>query len=454
MTRPNILLLTVDSLRADHLGCYGYAKDTSPHLDALAGQGIVFENAFAAGIPTMPSFTTLLSGTHPYRHGITAHASEQRLKPDVELLPQLAKRAGYTTIAIDNLATQANGRGSWFPRGFDYYSSFLYKPFSNQSEQLCDRALSFIEEFRERSWLLWLHLWDPHSPYGPPPPYDTMHYSPNQSTLGHERLAAVERLAPEYYEEFLGDMKLKVRDDYDYILAQYDGEISYVDAQIGRVLEQLKVLGLWDSSIIVAMSDHGEAFGEGDVEFDHHGLYDAVTRVAQIWRVPNIESGRCAALVSTEDIMPTLCEIASIPLPESEITGRSFVPVLRDQSTLHRDFVISIESTRQASMALRTPKWKLVQPIVQTAQGAPLPDIYGRERDSKVLLFDLENDPAETRDVGEVFPAVRDDLQQQLNAWRAAEVARRGGDDPLLENGLSLGYDEFMARLSSRKLRG
>lgn len=453
MTRPNILLLTIDSLRADHLGCYGYAKNTSPNLDALASQGIVFENAFAAGIPTMPSFTTLLSGTHPYRHGITAHASEQRLKPDVELLPQLAGRAGYVTIAIDNLATQANGRGSWFPRGFDYYSSFLYKPFSNQSEQLCDRALSFIEEFRERPWLLWLHLWDPHSPYGPPPPYDTMHYQKG-GAAGRSRLDAVKRWVPEYYEEFLADMKLKVANDYDYLVAQYDGEISYVDAQIGRVLDTLKSLGLWDTSIVVAMSDHGEAFGEGGVEFDHHGLYDAVTRVAQVWRVPDLESGRRDALVSTEDILPTLCELSSVPLPQDEITGRSFVPVLHDQSTLHRDFVVSIESTRQASIALRTTKWKLLQPIVRDARGALLPDIYGRERDPKVQLFDLENDAKETCDVGDKFPAVRDDLQRQLSAWRAAEVARRGGDDPLLENGLSLGYDEFMARLSSRKLRG
>ncbi|MDF2439212.1 MAG: hypothetical protein JWN98_196 [Abditibacteriota bacterium] len=453
MIRPNILLLTIDSLRADHLGCYGYAKNTSPHLDSLASQGIVFENAFAAGIPTMPSFTTLLSGTHPYRHGITAHASEQRLKPDVELMPQLAKDAGYVTIAIDNLATQANGRGSWFPRGFDYYSSFLYKPFSNQSEQLCDRALGFIEEFQERPWLLWLHLWDPHSPYGPPAPYDTMHYQEG-GAQGRSRLDAVKRWAPEYYDEFLADMKLKVSDDYEYVLAQYDGEITYVDTQIGRVLQHLKTLGLWDSSIVVAMSDHGEAFGEGDIEFDHHGLYDAVTRVAQIWRVPGLEGGRREALVSTEDILPTLCDLAVVRLPQNEITGESFASVLRDQSAAHRKFVVSVESTRQASIALRTAKWKLLQPIVRGARIAVLPDIYGRERDPKVLLFDLENDPQETRDVGDEFPAVRDELLQQLGAWREAEVARRGGDDPLLKNGLSLGYDEFMARLSSRKLRG
>jgi arylsulfatase A-like enzyme len=453
MSRPNIVLLTIDSLRADHLGCYGYAKNTSPHIDAMAAESVVFDRAFAPGIPTMPSFTTLLSGTHPYRHGITAHASEQRVREDLVMMPQLAKQAGYVTIAIDNLATQANGRGSWFSRGFDYYSSYLYKPFSDQGEQLANRALKFIDDFQERPFLLWLHLWDPHSPYNPPEPYKTAHYTPG-GEAGRQQLEAVKQLAPEYYEEFLGDMKHQIHDDYNYVVAQYDGEISYMDAQIGRIVERLKALNLWENSLVILMSDHGEAFGEGGIHFDHHGLYDAVTRVSQIWHVPGVEAGRRQAMISTEDILATLAEAGGWQLPPYEITGRSFWPVVQGRSTSHRDWVVHIESTRQASLALRTERWKLIQPIPHDARGAVLPDIYGNQRGAKVLLYDLQNDPAESHDVGDEHPEVRAQLQQQLNDWRAAEVTRRGGDDPLLENGLSLGYHEFMERLLSRKLRG
>lgn len=453
MSWPNILLLAIDSLRADHLGCYGYGKNTSPHMDALARESVVFERAFAAGIPTVPSFTTLFSGLHPLRHGVTAHAGEQRLSEDVVLLPQLAKRAGYVTAGIDNLVVQGGGRNSWFARGFDFYSGFLFEPFSDQSERLTTRALRFIDDFgrEQKPFLLYLHLWDPHTPYGPPPPFDTLHYQPDAD--GTSKLNAVKSLTPEYYEAFLADMKLRVPDDYAYVVAQYDGEISYADAQIGRIIAHLKASGLWDNTVVILMSDHGECFGEGDVYFDHHGLYDAVTRIALMCRVPGVAPARTDAMISTEDILPTLIEHGGWDAPDYELTGRSFAPALRGESFAGRDFVLSTESTRQASMGLRTDKWKLIQPVTQDARGEPLPDIYGKVRDPKIQLFDLKNDAAETRDVSDEFPSVRDELAQQLNGCHQMEVARRGGHDPMLD-GLGLPYNEFMQRLTSRKMRG
>ncbi len=451
MSRPNILLLAVDSLRADHLGCYGYGKNTSPHIDALARESLVFDRAFAAGIPTVPSFTTLFSGLHPLRHGVTAHAGEQRLSEDMVLLPQLAKRAGYVTAGIDNLVVQGGGRNSWFARGFDFYSGFLFEPFSDQSERLTTRALRFMDDFRDKPFLLYLHLWDPHTPYGPPKPYDILHYERNAH--GTSKLNEVKALAPEYYEAFLADMKLRVPNDYDYVVAQYDGEISYVDTQIGRIVAHLKASGLWDNTIVILMSDHGECFGEGDVYFDHHGLYDAVTRIALMCRLPGVAPARTDAMVSTEDVLPTLIECGNCDAPEYELTGRSFAPALRGGNFAGRDFVISTESTRQASICLRTDRWKLIQPVTHDARGEPLPDIYGNARDPKTQLFDLQNDAAETRDISDRFPDVRDGLLRQLNECHRMEVVRRGGHDPM-RDGLGLPYNEFMQRLTSRKMRG
>lgn len=454
MSRPNVVLVAIDSLRPDHLGCYGYSKRTSPQIDRLAAESVVFDRAFAPGIPTMPSFTTLLSGLHPYRHGITAHSSDQRLSERIVPLPQIARQGGYVTIGIDNLAVQGNGCGSWFSRGFDFYSGFLFKPFSNQSEQLVDRALRFLTDYRDKPFLLFLHLWDPHTPYGPPPPYDTLHYDPDTAiSPDAPSLAEVKALAPEYYEAFLGEMNLRVPDDYGYVVAQYDGEISYVDAQVGRILAQLKANGLWDNTAVVLMSDHGECFGEGDVYFDHHGLYDAVMRVALMCRAPGIAPARRDAMVSTEDILPTLMDWCGWSGPaDYPLTGQSFAPALRGETFRGRDQLYGVESTRQASLCLRTEKWKFLQPITEDARGNPLVDIYGRPRNPDCLLFDLENDPQEKRDVGARFPDMRDEIAQQLAEWRAREVAARGGSDPVLENGLSLPYDAFMARLLARRL--
>lgn len=450
--RPNVVILAIDTLRADHLGCYGYKKPTSPHIDALGAESVVFDRAFAAAIPTMPSFTTMLSGLHPYRHGIVSHIGErQRLDARIQLLPQIAQKAGWVTAGIDNLVIQGNGRGSWFARGFDHYSGFLYAPFTNQSEQLIDRAIRFVDEFRDEPFLLYCHLWDPHTPYGPPPPFDTMHYQPGPEGDGTPDMKEVIALSPEYYSAFLGEMNLRIPDDYNYVVAQYDGEISYVDVQIGRIIAHLKQAGLWDDTILLLMSDHGEAFGEGDIHFDHHGLYDAVIRVALMCHAPGSAPARCAAMVSTEDILPTLGEWCGWELPgDYSLTGQSFGAALRGESLAGRERHIAVESTRQASLCLRTKKWKLIQPIVEDARGKPLVDLYGHLRNPAPLLFDLENDPHEKEEVSGRYPEVREALLQELHEWRTAEVAARGGMDPVLENGLSLPYEVFMARLNAR----
>ena len=121
-------------------------------------------------------------------------------------------------------------------------------------------------------------------------------------------------------------MRLRHPDDYAYVVAQYDGEISQVDAQVGRLSATLKERGLWDNTIVVLLSDHGEAFGEGGLYFDHHGLYDAVTRIALMIRTPDHRAGRVDALVSTEDLLPTLCDLAGLPPPPYDLTGMSAAP--------------------------------------------------------------------------------------------------------------------------------
>ncbi len=448
--KMNIVIVVIDSLRPDHLGCYGYYKNTSPNLDKLASQSMVFDAAFAPGIPTMPSFTTLLSGLHPYRHGITAHASEQRVDPRVVMLPQVAKANGMTTIGIDNLAVQSSGRGSWFVRGYDYYSGFLFKPFSAQCAELVDRAITFIDDMKDDPFFMFMHLWDPHTPYGPPRPYDTMHYKSTFPEASRQKMVEVKLLAPEYYEAFLADMKLAHADDYDYVVAQYDGEISYADAQIGRLLERLEEQDLMDDTIVIAMSDHGECFGEGDFYFDHHGLYDATTRVALMCRVPGAAAGRREQMISTQDIFPTLCAQMNWQTPSDISSQHQFAPAFNNQPFNPRDEIILVESSRQASIAIRTKYWKLIVPITEDVNGNPLPDFYGKPRDPKVLLYDLKCDPNETKNVADHYPKQCDDLLQRLQGWRAEEVARLNGHDPLLENGLSLGFDEFMGRMLKR----
>lgn len=446
--RPDIVVVAIDSLRPDHLGCYGYGLPTSPHIDALAAESLVFDNAIAAGIPTMPAFTTLLSGMHPYRHRIVAHSGAWRLGEQVALLPELLKQQGYRSVAIDNLVIQGEGRGSWFARGYDHYSGFVYRPFGDQSRQLTDRALDFLKLLAgpgERPPLfLLIHYWDPHSPYGPCAPYDTLHYRPGSSEV---ELSGVRAIAPGYYEQFLGAMRLKHPDDYAYVMAQYDGEISQVDEQVGRLLQGLRARDTWDDTVVALLSDHGECFGEGGLFFDHHGLYDAVIRTALLVRGPRIVPGRSAALVSSEDLCPTLLELAGAGAAPAASSGISLVPLLRGRQDSPRSMVVSAESSRQASLALRTAEWKLIVPIVADSLGAALPDVYGRPRSSSPLLFHLPTDPHERYDLAAERPDMLRELGGMLDEWRAAMQQASGAPDPIMSQGLSLPYERFMARL-------
>ena len=446
----NAVVVVIDTLRPDHLGCYGYPKNTSPQLDRFASESVVFDQAIAPAIPTMPSFTTLLTGLHPYRHGIVSHIPPRtRLSETVQCFPELAKAAGMTTVGIDNLVVQGMGRGGWFARGFDHYSGYLYQPFIAQSSELVDRSIAFVDDLADRRFLLFLHLWDPHTPYGPPPPYDSLHYQPGSAPYD---LAEVKKIAPEYYERFLGEMRLNHPDDYADVVAQYDGEISRVDVQVGRLLDHLHASGRLDDTAVVVMSDHGECFGEGGIHFDHHGLVDANIRVALMMHTPECVPGRVGAMVSTEDILPTLASLCDWPLPTGETTtGHDLSPALQGNPSPEHPEIFCVESTRQASLALRTPEWKLILPIVRDSRGNRMPDLHGHDRDPAPQLYHLPTDPSEAHDVGQQHPEVLARMTTRLDEWRTAEVARRGGHDPVLENGLSLGYDEFMERMFRRK---
>ena len=445
---PDIVIIAIDTLRPDHLGCYGYTRATSPEIDALAAESIVFEQAFAAGIPTMPSFTTLFTGLHPYRHGIVAHVSKRRLARRILFLSQLLQQRGYVTSACDNLVVQGNGRGSWFARGYDYYSGFLYKPFSDQSRQLTERASGFIQEYAGHPLFLFVHYWDPHIPYGPLPPYDKLHYQPGS---GPVKMAEVKQIYPEYYSALLESMKLRYPDDYAYVVAQYDGEISQVDAEVGRLIQSLRARGNWDNTIFLLLSDHGECFGEGGFYFDHHGLYDAVTRIALLLRLPGQRTQRVKQLVSTEDILPTFSDLIGLSEVPYPLTGTSIMPLLNGTGNTVRPYVISAESTRQASLALRTPDWKVILPIVEDLQGRALFDFYGRLRSAEPLLFDLRMDPGEQQNLIHDRPDKLAEMLSVLAEWRTEMARVTGEPDPIQSQGLTLPYAQFMKRVLAQR---
>lgn len=456
----NIVFISVDTMRPDHLGCYGYPRRTSPHMDALAREGALFTQAIAPHIPTMPSHTTFYTGLHALAHKIAAHARKAKLDPHIPMLPQLLQRYGYATAAVDSMVTISHGKGSWFARGYDYYAGYSYQPTrtvkgKTQTEILTDRGVEFLELLRDEPFFFFIHYWDPHAPYRPPPAHDRAFYNGDERDPRHTSMRPVYALAEEYYRATLADMGMDGVTDLEYVIAQYDAEIRAVDEQIGRLMAELERLGLAERTLVILVSDHGEAFGEGNFYFEHQGLYDGVARIAMILRHPHlIRAGqRVDAMVAGYDLAPTALDLAGAApdygLPYN-LTGSSLWPLLDGtKSRLHGALILT-EATRQASYAVRTEDWKLIVPVTENARGEPILDVYGRTRDPLPLLFDLRDDPSESNNVRELYVEIAEHLESHLVSWITGEIERWGGPDPVRTQVSTSAFADAVAKYKDR----
>jgi arylsulfatase A-like enzyme len=316
---PNVLLVSIDTLRADHLGAYGARRDVSPAIDRLAEDAVLFDRAFVAVPKTTPSLVSLLSGLHPKSHGVRklrVAASDK-----LPLLPERLQTAGYATAGF---CGQFNCARKWgLGRGFDLYEDRFdydvghdpdrvgggfYPASEKRAADLVDRTIDWIEEQRGQSqpFFAWLHLMDPHAGYSPPSPYldmfaGTTAFSAN-SVHGNS-------VPPDLIHV---QAKIEGKEDYDDYVNRYDGEIRYLDDQLVRLFDYLKKEELYRDSLIVLTADHGEFMGEVDngVRYFTHGgtLHESELRVPLIVKLPaRFAAGtRVSRLVSLVDIAPTI----------------------------------------------------------------------------------------------------------------------------------------------------
>jgi arylsulfatase A-like enzyme len=328
-SKPNVLVLSIDALRADHLGCYGYARPTSPNLDALAGRGVLFERAISTAPWTLPSYGTLFTGLEPEHHraGVSTareaafgtnrdvrNGDYEALNSECATLAGLLAERGYSTAGfVSNPFLDPLTR---IDRGFGAWTQYL-----NRAEAGVDLAESWIGAQGQTPWFLFLHLFDPHGPYAPPPPFD-------------ERFAGRAFTSVPNYPPTLEDLRAvepgaatkKLLVDF------YDGEIAYVDAQVARLLAFLDARGLTENTLIVLHSDHGEEFWEhGSCE---HGLtlFEETLRVPLAFVMPGrLRPGlRVAQRTSTVDVFATILELVGANAPKG-LDGRSLVPLLDGQ---------------------------------------------------------------------------------------------------------------------------
>ena len=447
MSEPlNIVLIAVDTLRAQQMHCYGYGRPTTPATDALAAEGVLFEDMVCSGIPTHPSFTTLYTGQHPMTHGIVAHSGSAVLDRRAPMLPEILLKRGWTTCAVDNLGSAR----PWFQRGYEFYiDPSRRRPLGLMvtCEEQNARALEFLRHHKEEQFFLFLHYWDPHTPYVPPASHRDMFYDGDAARRSDPSDRSLDELWTHPLGKAWRDTWFKsmggVRDS-DYVRALYDASIRYADDGIGTMVEELDNLGLSDRTLVVVMGDHGECLGEHGVWYDHHGLYEENIHVPLIMRGPrHLPSGlRVERTVRTMDIAPTLLALAGVD-PPNEMDGSSMLPLVAaaiDGEYTGSDTVISAECTWQAKWAIRTPAHKLIRARSVDFYGSPDRELYDRRADE-----------TETVDIATTEPGVADDLEDELEGWIASEVSRlRRTGDPVTEQG----RDKFAARWGAAEAAG
>ena len=400
----NILLLGIDTLRADHLGCYGYVRDTSPVIDRLAKEGILFKNAFAPAIPTHPGWTSILTGAHPLKHKIVTHVGDVQLSKDIPLISEILRSRGYETAAVDNMFLKYGHFYNWFTRGFKEYMhpGAIPAPEAGlkvKGEAVNDMALKWLKKWVEkpirRPFFLFLHYWDPHAPYKPPPPYDTKFWK-------------VEKEPDE---------------SRDYIVSQYDGEISYVDELIGQLIDFLDSRNILDDTLIIVTSDHGEDLKEHTDTWGHKGLFDNVTHVPLIFRYPRrLPEGMVIdALVQHIDIVPTILDLVGVEKPQS-VQGKPLIPLIDSEETRLYSEIILMENSQEKARALRTERWKLIVSLEKDFENRP---------PGWLRLYNLEKDPNETVNLALHEQRLAKELEQKLNTL--VKEILGGEPDPLLE---------------------
>lgn len=419
----NIVFIALDTQRADHLGCYGYEKNTSPIIDALAAQGVVFERCYAPNIPTHPSFTTMLTGKEAITHNIVNIGGRVPIEPGVKLLPEILKEHGWNTAAIDTM-------GRHFNRGFDTYISPQWDrsdPLTlRRAEHITDAALPVLETLKadkSKPFFLFLHYWDPHTPYLPPADFRTMFYPEGNDPYDVNNHSMDKAWNDEMFKWYFHDWMPGITDS-SYVNALYDAETAYMDWQLRRLFAALEPVK--DDTLIVITADHGEILDEQLGFYDHHGLYEGNVHIPLILIWPGkLPAGkRVSGFVQNLDYLPTFFELAGIPDTEN-LEGKSLLPCIFGERDGNYEELFLSEATWEVKRAYRNHKWKFIHSFEPDPHDRPLQE-----------LFDLEADPTEQVNLAETHPEIVVELKARLDAWVAKRLAETGrSEDPVPAQG-------------------
>ncbi len=439
-----LLVIDIDTLRADHLGCAGYGRPTTPNIDELARGGVTLANVFASDVPCLPSRTALITGRFGIANGVVSHGGlAADLRPtgrDRDFIDHAALKsfagaffwAGWRTVSLSSFPFRHSA--PWWTTGFQEYAN----PTRNIGRELATEvevhALDWLRRNgRDDKWLLHVHLWDPHTPYRtpasygnpfaaePPPAWITddvlddhrrrpgPHSAQDAAGWAHDQYARWPRQPNE----------VASLDDVKAVFDGYDTGVRYADDTVGRLLAQLNDLGVREETAVWVTSDHGEQLGELGVYGDHMAADDATTHIPGVLAWPGLEPTVDEGLHYHLDVAATIAELAGLRVSRSW-HGTSFAGPLR-----------ACEATGRSELLLSQGAWTC-QRAVRTPQHLYLRTLHDGYHDwPDEMLFDVVTDPHEQHDLAAAEPAVVADLADRLRSWTSDQLDATGQGDPM-----------------------
>jgi len=400
-SQPDVFIIIIDTLRADHLSCYGYDRLTSPCIDSLAAEGTLFTRCQAQSPWTLPSHATIWTGLTPVSHQAGRRADQTYgLDSELSTIATILKDNGYITGGFVNVAILRREFG--FANGFDHYN--INMTGHGRAGETVDEVLTWLHENRgnPRPFLVVIHLFDPHSPYSPPPPFDTL-FCP-EGVDGFDSW------------EISSDGTILNPEDKDHFVHLYDDEIRWTDSQIGRLFSGLRYLGMADNSIIIITSDHGEEFLEHGYVGHGHTLFQELLHVPLIIAAPGVQHGvRDSSLTGQVDILPTLLYLLDIE-HDGNFEGMNIISdqIPSDRSVFSSGCDLIFVDRCSLVVVDRENIWSLAS-VLQSEKKAIM-DM----RTLDGIMFDLTQDPDEE------YPLTPDEfLQQQLEMyWTTPPLGR------------------------------
>ncbi len=452
---PNVLLITIDTLRADRLGSYGYRLPTSPNIDELARRGARFSDCTVQWPKTRPSMASLITGAYPKTTGIKY--GRRTMHESFLFISEVFRRADYRTGAV--VANFNIGKTFGFDQGFDAFVESWREGWARQTRRskftnapgkvkrftdariVTDQGLGWLAEGDPRPFFLWLHYMDPHGPYVPPAEYD------GYFTDAHPpEPIALEKL-PRYQVQHEPEGRRPIA-DLGFYRAQYDREIRFLDDELGRLFDELASLGVDSANtVIVLTADHGESFDEHEYYLEHGKFsYQACAHVPLIVSFePEVKPGQVVERpVGLIDASATILDLVGIEIPRT-FEGQSLVPLIaeRDGGSGPEYVFMEAGQSEQTQLTVRKGNWKLIR----VASAEDRRQMTGGEYE----LYDIRADPAELSNLAEVRPDVVRELAEAIDEWQVAGPRWRKPGDPItlealhpdeLEMLRSLGYVE------------